>query len=162
MFMYRKRRRKKDCHFGFVRFKSLEEASNVVRNPNGAMIRGKSLKVSFAKYDKNGTPLNVSASMAAKQVSKVAGIEGNDRKVTNRGRSFKEVVKGLTHLLEADDRTRRNSRYVDKSGVDMFRMELDEMILKKMVWRVVDENFKTINLEQLKLKLGALIEEAIN
>lgn len=36
------------------------------------------------------------------------------------------------------------------------------MRLKKMVWRVVDENFKTINLEQLKLKLGALLEEAIN
>ena len=47
----------------------MEEASNAVRNLNGAMIRGKSLKVSLVKYDKNGMPWNGSGSMVAEQVS---------------------------------------------------------------------------------------------
>lgn len=32
----------------------MKDARNAVRNLNGAKIRRKSLKVSFAKYDKNG------------------------------------------------------------------------------------------------------------
>ena len=45
-----------DCRFGFVRFKRLGEARSAVRNLDGVKIRGKNIKVSFAKYDKNGKP----------------------------------------------------------------------------------------------------------
>ena len=51
-----KRQRNNETCFGFVRFKKMEEAKNVVRNLNGIKIRGKILKVSFAKYDKKGMP----------------------------------------------------------------------------------------------------------
>ena len=53
-----KRRSKYDHRFGFVRFKKLEEARKAVRNLNGVKIREKIMKVSFAKYDKQGRPWN--------------------------------------------------------------------------------------------------------
>ena len=54
VYVSKKKRRSRDCRFGFVRFKKVEEAKMAIRNLNGVMIRGKIMKVSFAKYGKKG------------------------------------------------------------------------------------------------------------
>ena len=59
VYVSQKRRCNYDCQFGFVRFKKLEEAKKaVIRTLNVVKIREKTIKVSFAKYDKNGMPWN--------------------------------------------------------------------------------------------------------
>ena len=78
----------------------MEEARNAIRHLNGAMLTGRSMKVSFAKYDKNDMPWNGAAPQAVDQVSKSVGRESKHRKTTNDGRSFKEVVEGLHHHMK--------------------------------------------------------------
>ena len=56
VYVSQKRRNNYACRFDFVRFEKLEEARKTVRNLDGVKIRGKIMKVSFAKYDKNGKP----------------------------------------------------------------------------------------------------------
>ena len=44
------------CRLGFVRFEKVEEARKAIRLLDGVKIKGMTMKVSFAKYDKNGKP----------------------------------------------------------------------------------------------------------
>ena len=75
VYVSQKRRRFNNYRFGFVRFKKLEEARNVVKNLNGARIRGRRIKVSFVKYDKNGMPWNDFVQLEADKVSESVGRE---------------------------------------------------------------------------------------
>ena len=77
VYVLRKRRSNNAGQFGFVHFKSLEEASKAVRNLNGAIIRGRSIKVSYAKYDKNGMPWKDTAPHVADHISKIGGRKTN-------------------------------------------------------------------------------------
>ena len=126
------------------------------------MRREKSLKVSFAKYDKNDRPWNDLVSLAANQVSESVEREEKCRKAANGGRSFKEVVEGLPHHKEVDDRTIINPKCLVESGDDQPRMELVKLNLKGMVWRMIEEIFKSTNMEEIKHKLGVWMEEVIN
>lgn len=58
MFLYHKKRRNRECHFGFVQFEYLKDARKAVRDLNGISIRGKGMMISFAKYDRNRKPWN--------------------------------------------------------------------------------------------------------
>ena len=61
---------------------------------NGAMIRGKSMRVSFAKYDKYGRPWTDPALQEANNFKEPVWIEDNYRKAIKDVRSYKEVVDG--------------------------------------------------------------------
>ena len=56
VYVSQKRRNNHACRFGFVRFEKVEEASKAIKVLDGVKIRGKIMKVSFAKYDKDGKP----------------------------------------------------------------------------------------------------------
>ena len=52
VYVSHKNRRFYNCKFGFVRYKTIEEATRAVNNLNGLWIRGKRIMVSFARYGK--------------------------------------------------------------------------------------------------------------
>ena len=54
VFVSQKRQKNNDNRFDFVRYNTREEALNAVKNLNGIRLSGKTLKVSFAKYERNG------------------------------------------------------------------------------------------------------------
>ena len=72
------------------------------------------------------------------------------------------MVEGLPHHLKVYDWVMNNPWKMADSYVDKNRMKLDKMNLKGMVWKVVEEIFNSTNMEEVKWKLGVLIEEAIN
>ena len=59
VFVSHKIRRNKECRFGFVRFKYLEDARKAIRNLNGTRIRDKTMMISFAKYGRNKKPWSI-------------------------------------------------------------------------------------------------------
>ena len=162
VYVSQKRRRNNDCQFGFVRFKKLDEARKAIKNLNGVKIREKSLKVSFAKYDKEGRPWNGVVLQEAEKVAD-ATVEKEDkyRKVTNVGRSYKEVVESRPQNLKLDGWRLKNPRILTGSESHLNRMKNDRMNLKGMIWEVVEEFFSSDNMEGIKQKLGILIEEAL-
>ena len=121
------------------------------------MLRGQNLKVSFAKYDKNGR--NDFALQETGKAFEPMWREHRKGKYTER--SFKEVVAGLPFLLKAQDQVLKNHNSVEDSNDTKERLELDKLNIKGMVWRVVEEVFKLGNIEELKRKIGDLMEEAL-
>ena len=81
----------------------MEKARNAIRNLNGTIIRGRSMKVSFAKYDTNGMPWKGAASQVFNQAFDLMGTEDIYRKTIKETRNFKEVVVGLHHQIEVED-----------------------------------------------------------
>ncbi|CAO2825109.1 unnamed protein product [Amaranthus hypochondriacus] len=53
-FVSRKRRPHKTCAFGFVRLRSRREALKVIKSLNGFRVEENIIRVSFAKFDRNG------------------------------------------------------------------------------------------------------------
>ena len=91
--------------------------------------------------------------------------EENYRKAINGERSFKEVVEGLPHHQQIEDWMLKNPTKVEASNGAKNRMELDMLKvtkLKGMVLRVVEEVFKSDNMEEFKRNLGFLMVEALN
>ena len=56
----------KDC-FGFVRFRKADDALNAISMMNGYLVKGRKFKVSMAKYNKSGTPINIINAIGKKQ-----------------------------------------------------------------------------------------------
>ena len=145
VYVSQKRRKNNDCWFGFIRFKKLEETRSAVRNLNGVKIREKSLKVSFAKYHKKGMPWNGPLLQESKIGSEMVGREEKCRKVTINGRSFKEAMEGSSSYQKIDDWVMENPRRMAESDADKNRIKLDKH-----------------DLEEVKRKLGVVIDETIN
>ena len=156
----KKKRSRRDCRF--VRFRKLEEAKMAVRNLNGVMIREKIMKASFAKYDKNGRPWTDSFMQEEENESKAVGRAVKIIKATNGGRSFKEVVEGLSRNIEKDDWAKDNHRSIEGFGVGMNRNETEMMNLKEMTWRLVDEIFKAASREEVIRNIGSVFVEMIS
>ena len=155
VYVSQKRRHNNNCRFGFVRFKKLKDARNAIRNLNGAMCRGQNLKVSFAKYDKNGRLRNDFALQETGKASKP--VWRKHRKGKYGEMSFKEVVAGLPLLLKVEDQALKNHIRVEDSDDTKEILELDKLNIKGMVWKVVEEVFKSSNIEELKRKIGDLM-----
>ena len=96
------------------------------------------------------------------KVSEAVRRDEKFRKATNDGRSFKEVVEGLPHHLKVDDWVMKNPKKMANFDAKKNQMKLDKMNLKGMVWRVVEEIFNSTNMQEVKRKLGVVIEEVIN
>ena len=96
------------------------------------------------------------------KVSEAVRRDEKFRKATNDGRSFKEVVEGLPHHLKVDDWVMKNPKKMANFDAKKNRMKFDKMNLKGMVWRVVEEIFNSTNMQEVKRKLGVVIEEVIN
>ena len=98
---------------------------NAIRKLNGARIRGRRLKVSFAKYDKNNKNRNGS------------GLEGIGRETESEGgvhehkansrdrRSYKEVVEGGKHS-KVDGWRMKNIRTVVDSSTEEYKMQIEK------------------------------------
>ena len=91
-----------------------------MKNLNGVKIRGMSLKVSFTKYDKDGRPLNESAHKEDYEDRELEWRESNHRKITEGGRSFKDVVMGVPqHKREINGRHYIQEEKKTSSWVEM-------------------------------------------
>ena len=84
---HKKRRHFNDSRFGFVRFKTMEEAMNATKNLNGVRLRGRRLKASIAKYNKKGVTQNGpvlvemdSVKVDVKNRTSVQGMEGASKR----------------------------------------------------------------------------------
>ena len=161
VYVSKKIRRRSDCRFGFVRFRKLEEAKMAVRNLNGVMIREKIMRVSFAKYDKNGRLWTDSFMQEEENESKV-GRAVKLREVSNGGRSLKEAVEGMPHNKVKEVWAKNNHRFLEGSGVDMNRKEVEMMKLKEMAWRLADEIFKVTSKEEVIRNIGGVVVEMIS
>ena len=120
---------------------------NVVRNLDGARIRGRRIKVSFAKYGKNDKLQN--GSILVETGKEAESVRGSDKyRINTRDRrSFKEVVEDLSQHSKLDGWGMEKNRTVAVSTVDKYEMQLEKVKLKGMVWRLVEEIFNSINLK---------------
>ena len=132
IFVSQKKRSNYDCCFGFVCFKELEEAKKAVRNLNGVEIREKTMKVSFAKYDKNGLLYKGSHLQDTDKNLKAVRARKYMRAIKDR-RSFKEVVKGSPNLPKEDDWMKENNSMVAESGDVKNKEKLEMINLKGLI-----------------------------
>ena len=154
VFVLQKRRHNCHWHFGFVRFKKLEEARSAVRNLDGVEIREKTMKVSFAKFDKNRKPWNVSMSQEGNKLMEKVWIEGNHKETIKGGRRFKEVVVGDTqHQNTGDWELKLASNMANVDGA----RNIDKVNLKDLVVKVVEEICKPGNMEDIKRNIGVVV-----
>ena len=162
VFVSHKRRRTNGSYFGFVWYKKLEEAMNALRNLNGIKVRGKALKVAFSKYDKNGkmwsSQVNNEESKGARSVGNLKGSNGDFRD----GRSFKEVVEGLSQYLDGEDKEANGLGKAKTPYIDKDQRHLDFKCLEGLVGRLVDVIFNPTISEEVKQKYEIEIAEALN
>ena len=145
-----------------MRFKKLEDARIAVRDLNDAMIRGKRIKVSFAKYDKNGKPWDSAILQEDDSTKESMGKELKTWKTTSGVRSFKEVTLGVPHQQQGEVWARKSPYIAEGSDTAKSNKELDKVKLKGIVLRVVEDVFKTENLVEIKWTLGGLMVEALS
>ena len=148
------------CKFGFVRFKMLDEAMKAVRNLDGVMIRGRRLKVSFARYDKNGLFQNGSAMAETMKETDATGEEENHGSNKRDGRSFKDVVEGRPQYANTVGCLKGKAKIVSDSKVNEHSKKIEMVNLKGIVWSVVEEIINSTKLEEIIRNLGALLEGA--
>ena len=91
LFISAKIRKYTKAFFGFVRYGSFSEASKAIIEFNEFVVQGKQLRVSMAKYDKDGTPVSL-VSQTAKKSEAMAKIISNPAYRDNR--RYSEVVAG--------------------------------------------------------------------
>ena len=147
VFVSHKIRRNKECRFGFVRFKYLEDARKAIRNLNGTRIRDKMMMISFAKYGRN----KKSWSIEGEDKDKIpVRNEENDWKTQNGMRSYKEAVLGVPNQQRREAWVRkRTDAEQDKEPVRVNK-EIDNSNLNVVVARVVEEMFRSENLTEMK------------
>ena len=129
-----------------------------MRNLNGILIRGRSLKVSFAKYDKGGRPCNESAQKEAKNDSEVEWGASNHRETTEVGRSYKEVVMGVKHHKRIEVWEAKQPRRKESIGDERHDgiMNLKEMLLK-----VKEEIHKSVSMDKNKQNMGLMLIDMV-
>ena len=162
VYISQKRRRYSNGKFGFIRFKELEEALNAIRNLDGARIRGRRIKVSFAKYGKNDKLQKDSTMVEADIGAKSVGGSGRHRLQMKDRRSFLEMVEGVPTTSKAECLRTENNTSVGAPSCNELNVLLEKLNLKEMVWRLVEEIFKSIKLEEIKQRLGTLLEMVIH
>ena len=161
VFVSQKTRSNRDCRFGFVRFKFLQDAKKAVRDLNGILVRGKKLSISFAKYDRNGNSWNSEVSKKVVRDEIPAWREAESWKNTNGVKSFKEVVQGEHQQKQEDDWARKSFKTVIDSESSKWRKVLHEGGMKVMISKAVEEIFQIKNLEEFKRRLVTVMVEAI-
>ena len=96
-------RRNTGSHFGFVRFNNKEEAIRAQAKFDGVKIRGKTLKVSLAKYDRQGKTWKNTKSQSKQKGGKHSAVTKDFKEAFRDSRSYKEVVaKGDRSCLDND------------------------------------------------------------
>ena len=161
VFVSHKRRRKNDCRFGFVRFRKLEEAKNAIRNLDGIKVRGKSMKVSFAKYDKKDLYWKDPTQEGEDTFSETMGKEDRSLAAVVNRRSFKDVLNGDPHQMKRTEWVSNNSG--NRTEPEAFKNmgKFDKMLIKGMLWRLVEEVFSPNNMKVVKQRLDGVIDEVI-
>ena len=158
VFVSKKRRRFSGSCFGFVQFKKVEEAMSAIRNLDGTRIRGRSIKVSFAKYDKQGKSQESPILVEMDKGANLVGGEVVDRMKSRDGRSFKEVVMDVPKHLKEDRWGLRNCKPVTVSKAGGSSRQDEKVRLKEMAWSLVDEIFESGSVEESMRNIGALLE----
>ena len=158
VFVSKKIRRFSGSRFAFVRFKKVEEALSAIRNLDGIRIRGRSIKVSFAKYDKQGMPRESPVLVDKDKGADLVGDEVVDRMISRDGRSFKEVVMDVPKQVKEDSWRLRNFKSEVVSEAGESRRQRGKVRLKKLAWSLVDEIFESGNVEESLRNIGALLE----
>ena len=159
IYISQKRRGFNCSKFGFVRFKRLDEATNTINNMNGAKIRGRRIKVAFAKYGKKDLFRNGSVIVETEKAEEQVRDNEKIRTNTRDGRSFKEVVEGWTQHPKIDDRLRRYTSIMEDPSDDENSRQLEKVKLKGMVKGLIGEIFNSNNLEGIKRRVGTVLEE---
>ena len=154
MFVSHKRRKSNGNRFAFVRFKKLEEAESTMRNLNGIKVRVKVLMVSFSKYDRNRQQWSSFVHLEDNNGDILTGKAKNSNGDLRDGRSFKEVVEGLSHT------SNRCVKEVDDCDKDhsMANMKL----LKGLLERVMYDFFSALYLKEVKQKCVFEIVNALS
>ena len=92
VYVSHKMRKNTDSCFGFVRFKRKEEAIRALEKLDGTKIRGKNLKVSLAKYDKQGKAWQNMNTQRELKGGKHIVVTKEFKEAYRDNRSYKEVV----------------------------------------------------------------------
>ena len=97
LFISTKVRKSNKNGFGFVRYDTIQEAKKAIAQLNGLAVQGRELKVSMARYQKGGTPVQQSQPMARKKLPE-------NKRITQPAfrdhRKYSEVVRGFQEKLE--------------------------------------------------------------
>lgn len=91
-FISRKIRKASSSAFGFARFRSRVEAIDAIKEIDGVVLRGRKLKASLAKYDKNGM------AFGKKHGMKRNGLMGRNMNMVTtlrQRRTYSDIVTGL-------------------------------------------------------------------
>ena len=160
VYVSKKTRQFNSSKFGFVRYKKLEEARRAVRNMDGAMIKGRKLKVFFAKYDKYRGRRNDSAMAENTKVTESDGDEEKHGAKIRDGISFKDVVEGHPENAKTDGWQKEKTYTILNHGAKEHNRQSDLVKLKGVVWNVVEEIFNSNKLEEIKCFFVTFLEEA--
>ena len=139
----------------FVRFAREEDAIGAIRNMDGFEIRGNSIIVKEAVYKRGRARLGPYfvprctrySAQGVSQNSNIIVAPRSFKDVVIRGNPFVESNKGEP---EEKEKNRKAKKEVEASVNEQERMETDELDIRGMVWKVVDEFFKSDNMEKIK------------
>ena len=109
IFISAKIRKNKNRAFGFVRYRTLQEAQAAINDINGLAVQGKKLLVHLAKFEKDGDPVSKSLVPVRKKENVLSNISNP---AYRDHRSYHEVVLGLKKKLEVMENSVRTNKNV--------------------------------------------------
>ena len=139
--------------------RSVKDARRAIRELNGIVIRDNRMLISFAKYDRNGKRWSIEEDNGPKLSLRSEEIQWKN---ANGERTFKEVLLNLPTHQKREAWVRKSNIKMQDSESNRTNKQLDEVRLKKMALKVVEEVFQSENLAEVKCMLVVVIVEVMN
>ena len=140
VFISKKLRKHTTDYFAFVRFRKAAEAMEAIKILNGYSILDKKLKISLAKYNKGGSPINKTSPTASNQ-----GYRRISRPALRDDRSYYSALMGEKPRYSSDIQ-KLNSIPVEFT----LSVEENEDAVKMLKFAVVAENTEVFNYSRKK------------
>ena len=166
VFISAKTRKNKNYCFGFVRYKSLQEAEDAISRLNEHVVRGRKLWVSMAKYGKDGGPISNARTDFQKEQRRLPehkiGQQGRSSAVSfNRtreaafrdGRRYADVVAGVRKQME-DLKAELEQKVKVIPVTHSINVSEDGKIANLLKSAIIAENSNVINIPQIQLKIS--------
>ena len=160
------RKNKTDC-FGFVRYKSIQEAEDAMSVLHEHVVRGRKLWVSMAKYGKDGGPATNGRSQFQKLHERISKAKfqqqgrfadskfyGNRNPGFRDGRRYSDVVAGVRKQVdELKKELMENMKVIPVTH--SINVKEDTQIAKVLERAIVAENSEVLNLHQIQSEITA-------
>ena len=166
VFISAKTRKNKNEDFGFVRYKTVREAEDAISRLNEHGVRGRKLRVSMAKYGKDGGPISNVRTFLQNQretfSEEKAGQQGRRSTVTlnrNRrpafrdGRRYSDVVAGVRKQME-DLKAELEQKVNVIPVTHSINVSEDGKIASLLKMAIVAENSEVINIPLIQSQIS--------